>query len=157
MEHLVLGLAHVALQFGEHRDSGDGGHLLKHVLLPILADVVLAARHIGGKVGGENGALARVGDILQHGGAEFPDLVIELAPVAFHGGEHDAAGSLEVFLVLQVVGIAVLAVGLAGNGNAQAFGEVVERVGGGLHDVRLVEPRLHLFRVGGQLLLDVFV
>ena len=157
VEHLVLGLAHVALELGEHRDGGNGRHLLKHVLLPVLADVVFAARHVGGKVGGEDGALARVGDVLQHGGAEFPDFVIEPAPVAFHGGKHDAAGSLKVFLVFQIVRVAVLAVGLAGNGDAQAFGEVVERVGGGFHDVRLVEPRLHLFGIGGQLLLDVFV
>ena len=64
VEHLALGLAHVALQLGEHGDGCYGGHFLEHVLRPVLAVVVLGAWHVGAEVGGDDGSLAWVGHLL---------------------------------------------------------------------------------------------
>ena len=67
-------------------------------------------------------------------------------------GEHDAAGGFKVFLVLQVVGVALFAVAFAGNGKTQGAGEVVERVAHVFHLHGFVVPGLDFGGVGFELL-----
>ena len=64
VDDFVFGLAHVALQLGEHGDGSDGGHLLEHIVRPVFAHIVLAGRHVGRQVGSRDGLLSWIGDEL---------------------------------------------------------------------------------------------
>ena len=152
VEHLVFGLAHVALQLREHGDGGDGGHFLKHVRLPVASHVVGLAGHLGTQVRGDDGALLGVGHKAEYPCAIAVDGIIEHVSLPSHGRQHDVAGGFQILLVLQVVGRAVAAVSLAGDGPFQAVGQVIERIGHGAHLHGTVKPRLHLGRVAFELL-----
>ena len=151
-QHFAFGRTDVALQLGQHGDGGYGRHRLEHVLGPVLADVVSRARHLGAQVRGDDGALPGVGDMGQDALAKAVDAVEQLLTLAANGCQHDVTRCLEVFLVTQVVGIAIGAVGLAGNGPAQLLGEVIKGIGHAFHRHSAVVPGLHLGGIGLQLL-----
>ena len=157
VDDLVLGLAHVALELRQHRHGGDGGHVFKHVVGPVLSHVVFALGHFGGEVRGDDGFLPRVGHEAENVVAESLDGGAELASLAFGGGEHDAVGGFEVLLVLEVIGVGLCAVALAGNGEAEMSGQVVERIAEEAHLHGLVVPGLHLGGVALVLLAEVGV
>ena len=71
--------------------------------------------------------------------------------------QHDGVRGVEVVLVLQGLGVAVLAVGLAGDGPFQQVGIGAEGVGGRLYATGLFKPGSYLRRIGLHLLLEVFV
>ena len=157
VNHLVLRFPHVALEFGEHGAGSDGGHLLEHVLLPVLAQIVLSRRHVGVEVGGDDGLSARVGDEVEDAVAEGVDGVEEVFALSFARCEHDFLRGVEVFLVLEVVGVAVGTVGFSCDGLAEVFGEIVERVTHLLHLHGFFIPRCNLVVVRLELRSEVFV
>jgi len=100
--------------------------------------------HIGAEVAGNDGLLARVGDIFKNLLSEVVDFGFELFAFAFHGSEHHVGGCLKVFLIAQVGGVGILAVGFASDGKFELVGEIVERIGHGSHVHHFVVPRLDL-------------
>ena len=157
MKHLRLSVAHVALQFREDGDGGDGRHGLKLHLLPVLAFCTCHLGHICGEVAGYDALLRRVGNHLQYSLAIALDGQFQFLAASTTGSKHHLVRCLQVFLSAQIVGVAVLAVGLAGYGQLQLGGEVVERVAHVAHELCLVVPLLHLLRVGFHLLVEGFV
>ncbi len=60
MQHFTLSIAHVTLQFSKQGDGSCYGHVLKHILLPVLTHGQGILRQLGGEVAGNNLALYRV-------------------------------------------------------------------------------------------------
>ncbi len=155
MQHFFLGIAHVVLQLRQHGDGSYGGHGLKHILLPVLAED--AVGHLRSEVAGNMLTLHRVGDHGEYSLAVGVDGFLQFLATSTSRSEHNLIGSLQVFLVLQAVGIAIFAVGLFGNGRFQLSGEAVELLAHLLHQHGLVVPFLHLLRIGRHLLFKVVV
>ena len=147
VEHLTLGIAHVALQLRQQRDSSSGRHRLEHILLPVLAHRMGIRRNFRRQVGGDALLLPIVGHHAQHLGAIPVDGIVEFLTTSAVGSQHHLIGSLQVFLVADVLHVAVAAVGLLHDSQLQLVHEVIERVAHLLHLLRLVVPLLHLLRV----------
>ena len=116
MQHLFLGVAHVALQLRQDGHGGNGGHGLKLCFLPVLAFQPGLAGHLGGQVAGNASLLGRVGYHLQDAVAVAVDGQLQCLAASASRGQHHLVGCLQVFLAYQVVRVAILAVGLACNG-----------------------------------------
>ena len=72
MKHFALGIAHIALQFRQQRDSGRHRHVFKHVFLPVLAQ---RARFIGHLRTQVVGYYFLLGFVRQHAHNLFPEAV----------------------------------------------------------------------------------
>ena len=153
MEHLALGVAHVALQLGEHGDGCRHGHILKHILLPVLAHSVGATGELGSKVAADNLALALVGHHRKDALPVMVDGSKQGTALTGDGRKHHMACSLEIVLVLDVGQVGVLAVGLGHNLLLELLGESIERVAHLLDRHGFGKPLAHLLRVGLHLLL----
>ena len=155
MQHFALCFADVALQFRKHRDGRNGRHGLEHVLLPVLSDIVLTLRHLGGEVGGDNGATSTIG--YKRGGeiSEIIDTTVEEASAKSGGVEHHYSRSFEVVFVLNVFRVAVCTVGFSGDGPFEFVDVATKTVGRSLHCLRFVPPRLHLDGILAILCLQV--
>ena len=157
MENLALGIAHIILKLGEEGDGSSNGHVLKHVFLPVLTEVVLAAWHLCGEVALDDGALARVGDISQDTVAVAVDGIIELLAFSREGSEHDGAGSVDIVGVVDIVDVAVRAVSLFDDGHLQRLGKVVEGVAHVLHLCGSLKPLAHLLGVRRHLVFETAI
>ena len=157
VQHFAFSVAHVALQLREQRDGTCNGHVLEHVLLPVLAERVCVLRHLCREVAFDDVALMLVGNHLEDALAEVVDGVVEFLALTRAWSEHHMACCFEVILALNIVDIAVLAVSLAHNLHLQRLREVVERVAHALHSRSFLEPLLHLLRVLLHLLGEVAV
>ena len=153
-EHFALGCADVALQLGEHGHSSDGRHGLKHIFGPGFAVTFASLGHLRTEVGADDGLLAWVGNQFEDILAIGVYALLEEFALSAHGGKHHMASRLEVFLVDQVLGVGIAAVGLAGDGEAQLSHKIVERISLTLHIHGFVVPRTHLggvaFELGGK-------
>ena len=151
VEHLALGVAHVVLQLRQQRHGCGHGHVLKHILLPVLAKVVLMVGHLGREVAGDDGALVRVGDKGEDALAVGVDGIVELAALACQRREHHGAGSVDVVGIVDIVKVSLRPVGFLDDGHLQGFGKVVERVAHLAHLRGLLKPLAHLLGIGGHL------
>ena len=88
-----------------------------------------------------------VGHHLQHFGTIVIDGIEKLLATTTTGREHHLIGGLEVFLVAKITRVAIFAISLAGNGQLQLVGQVVERIAHLFYLLRLVIPLFHLLRV----------
>ena len=147
VQHLSLGIAHIALNLREHGHGCSHWHVLKHVFLPVLTQIFLALRHLGREVAGDDFLLMLIGHQLQDAVAVAIQLPIEFLSLARTRCKHHDAGSLQVFLVLDVAHIAILTVSLLYDSNLQFLGKVIERIAHVLHLLSLLEPFPHLGRV----------
>ena len=125
MQHLALGVAHVALKLGEQRDGSCHGHVLKHILLPVLTHCDCVLRQSGGKIALNDAPLARIGHHGHYARAEAVYGIIEPSALSRAGSKHHLIGSLKVFLVHDVHHIAVFSVCHAHNLGLQLLREVI--------------------------------
>ena len=122
----ALGVAHVVLQFAQQGYGCGGRRVLKHVLLPVLAEVARALRYDGGEVMIDHLLLVAVGDHACDTGAIGIDGAVEAASLARGGIEHHICRAFEVVLIAYVEHIAVGAVAVKHYSALQSLGVVVE-------------------------------
>ena len=150
-------MAHIVLQLREQGDGCRRGHALEHILLPVLAFEFTLLGNLGAEVVLDDAALPLVGDHLCDALAVTVDGLEQFAAATTVGGQHDAAGSLQVLLIAYVVDVAVLAVALADDGHLQFLGQVIQRVAHLADILGPVVPLLHLGGVGLHLLVEVLI
>ena len=147
VQHLAFSVAHVALQLREQRHGTCYGHVLEHILLPVLTERICVLRHLCGEVAFYYLALMWVGNHLEDTLAERVDGIVELLALSGARCEHHMTCCFEVVLALYVIDITVLAVSLAHNLHFQCLCEVVQRVAHALHRRSFLEPLLHFLWV----------
>ena len=147
VQHLSLGIAHIALNLREHGHGCSHWHILKHVFLPVLTQIFLALRHLGREVAGYDFLLMLISHQLQDAVAIAIQLRIEFLSLARPRCKHHDAGSLQIFLVLDVAHVAILAVSLLHDSNLQFLGKVIERIAHVLYLLSLFKPFPYLGRV----------
>ena len=147
VQHFSLGIAHIALNLREHGHGCSHWHILKHVFLPVLTQIFLALRHLGREVAGYDFLLMLISHQLQDAVAIAIQLRIEFLSLARTRCKHHDAGSLKVFLVLDIAHVAILAVSLLHNSNLQFLSKVIERIAHVLYLLSLFKPFPYLGRV----------
>ena len=110
MQDFALGIAHVVLKLGEQGDGGCHRGVLKHILLPVLAQRLALEGHGGREVVLNNLLLGRVVDHLHHVGTVGVDGVEEGFTLSDARRQHDVGGSLQVFLATDIVEVCILAI-----------------------------------------------
>ena len=88
VQHLALGIAHVALQLGEQCDSRCHGHSLEHSLLPVLAQTFRLLGYLSGEIVADEILLALLGHHLQDALTERVDGIVELLTATATWSEH---------------------------------------------------------------------
>ena len=130
MQDLILSFSDVALEFGEHRYGCYGRHILKHIFLPVFAEQgVVVLRNVRTQIGRDDGALTRVGDVAEHVGAIAIDGIVKQFSLAADGGEHHVAGSIQVFFVVEPIGVSFATICFASDGPFELFDKIIKRVG----------------------------
>ena len=157
VQHLALGIADVALQFGKQRDGCGHRHSLKHVFLPVFAHGLGVFGQLCGEVAADDFLLPGVGHHGEDTLAEIVDGIIEGLALAGARGEHHTGGGFEVFLVDDVVHIALGAVGFTHDFLFQLLCKVEERVAHAFHGSGLFKPSPHLLRIGLHLCLEIAI
>ena len=66
MQHFTLGITNIALQLRQQSNGCCHGHILKHVLLPVLAQILCILRHTGRKIALDDFLLMLIGDHHQY-------------------------------------------------------------------------------------------
>ena len=125
VQHLALGIAHVALQLRQKRHGTSHRHILKHILLPVLAHGVGVLGQLSGEVALDDAALVRVAHHGKYAVAEGVDGIEKLVSLPRSGCQHHVACSLKVVLALYVEHVGVLAVCLLHNLELKLLGIVV--------------------------------
>ena len=147
MEHLTLSIAHIILKFGEQRNGCCSGHGFEHILLPVLSHSGNVGRDIRREVGGDHLLLAIGAHHSQHLMTIGSHSIVEFLTATTTWSQHHLIGCLHIFLVTNILHIAVLAVGLDDDGFFQVANQIVERVTHLLHQLGLIIPLLRLLRV----------
>ncbi len=65
MEHFTFCVAHITLELGEQGDGSSHGHVLKHILLPVLSHGMGIGRQFGGHITADHAPLTLVAHHLQ--------------------------------------------------------------------------------------------
>ena len=73
MEHLTFCIAHITLEFGEQGDGSSHGHVLKHILLPVLSHGMSIGWQFGGHITADHASLTFVAHHLQDAFTERVD------------------------------------------------------------------------------------
>ena len=157
MEHFALGITYIALQFGQQRDGRRTGHVLKHILFPVLAERILAFGNLRRKIVGDDFLLR----LIRNEGKDLVpigiDGLIQLVSLSRTGCQHHMTGSLEIVLILYVSRISVLAIGLTRNQEFEILRVIVKRIAHILNRCGFFEPLADLCGILFHLRFEVIV
>ena len=154
VQHLTLSITHIVLQLREQCYSSGRRHILEGILLPVLAENLCFCRHFGGKVAGDDVLLLLVRHHLNDTFAIAIDSFIEFFATTCAGSKHYLCAGFQVFAVLYVIDVGILAIALAYDSLLELLCQVVERVAHAAHILCLLVPFLHLCRVVFHLLVE---
>ena len=157
MKHLTLSISDIALQFRQQGDSSDGRHILEHKLLPVLTQSFSLRRNGGGEVGVDDLLFTHIRGHTDNTITEGFDGVVQFLALTSSWCQHHLIGSLQVFLVLEILDGGILAISLTYDSQFQFFCEVIERVTDTSHLLSLIIPGFHLHGVDPHLHLQIII